>query len=89
MVNWHLAGEQSTLPVWVKIAVLIPIKFPFESSRGPPLSKIQESLSSLMSKLNICGGKLHIQQSKKGIGRQDLLGERMNVREFILGWILD
>lgn len=25
------------LPVWVMIAVLIPIKFPLESSKGPPL----------------------------------------------------
>lgn len=56
-VNWHLAGERWTLPVRLKIAVLIPIKLPFESSRGPPLSKIHEKDISLMLTSNIYGDK--------------------------------
>lgn len=38
----HKKGGENEVPVEVNIAVLIPIKFPLESSRGPPLPWIHE-----------------------------------------------
>lgn len=37
-------------PVWVNIAVLIPIKFPFEFNKGPPLRWEKKNLPTKKSK---------------------------------------
>lgn len=46
ITSYRWINELKPLPVFVNIAVLIPIMFPFESSKGPPLPKYPFKVST-------------------------------------------